>query len=228
MTKAKHGTIKFWKGQQTSALSQGGSGLVLFPLGDSQGPQGLSSEEEPRPLAPALGPRASPALPPSSGRGSWTLPHPGPRKEEPLFQSDQEAFSRVSFSGQLPPEGPKGGKGAVISKALVMCYDSFSCFKQMFMFVSNSAFTFLYYFSERETSIAGKGQGSLACCSPWGRREWDATEWLNWTLHKLPGPAKPGPRQISSFLQHLAHGSAQGPHCRRSTAGRRPLMGIHE
>ena len=24
-------------------------------------------------------------------------------------------------------------------------------------------------------------QGSLACCSPWGHRESDTTEWLNWT-----------------------------------------------
>ena len=23
------------------------------------------------------------------------------------------------------------------------------------------------------------GQGSLACCSPWGRKESDMTEWLN-------------------------------------------------
>ena len=28
----------------------------------------------------------------------------------------------------------------------------------------------------------GDGQGSLACCSPWGRKEWDRTEWLNWTV----------------------------------------------
>ena len=28
---------------------------------------------------------------------------------------------------------------------------------------------------------AGDGQGSLACCSPWGRKEWDMTEGLNWT-----------------------------------------------
>jgi len=28
---------------------------------------------------------------------------------------------------------------------------------------------------------AGDGQGSLACCSPWGRKELDTTEWLNWT-----------------------------------------------
>ena len=27
----------------------------------------------------------------------------------------------------------------------------------------------------------GDGQGSLACCSPWGGKEWDMTEWLNWT-----------------------------------------------
>ena len=25
------------------------------------------------------------------------------------------------------------------------------------------------------------GQGSLACCSPWGHKESDMTEWLNWT-----------------------------------------------
>ena len=28
----------------------------------------------------------------------------------------------------------------------------------------------------------GDRQGGLACCSPWGRREWDTTEWLNWEL----------------------------------------------
>ena len=27
----------------------------------------------------------------------------------------------------------------------------------------------------------GDGQGSLACCSPWDRKESDMTEWLNWT-----------------------------------------------
>ena len=27
----------------------------------------------------------------------------------------------------------------------------------------------------------GNGQGSLACCSPWGLKESDTTEWLNWT-----------------------------------------------
>ena len=27
----------------------------------------------------------------------------------------------------------------------------------------------------------GDGQGSLVCCSPWSRKEFDTTEWLNWT-----------------------------------------------
>ena len=31
------------------------------------------------------------------------------------------------------------------------------------------------------TPGVGDGQGSLACCSPWGHKESDMTEWLNWT-----------------------------------------------
>ena len=27
----------------------------------------------------------------------------------------------------------------------------------------------------------GDGQGGLVCCSPWGCKESDTTEWLNWT-----------------------------------------------
>ena len=30
----------------------------------------------------------------------------------------------------------------------------------------------------------GEGQGSLACCSPWGRKELDMTERLNWTQQR--------------------------------------------
>ena len=29
----------------------------------------------------------------------------------------------------------------------------------------------------------GDGQGGLACCDSWGRKESDMTEWLNWTEH---------------------------------------------
>ena len=32
----------------------------------------------------------------------------------------------------------------------------------------------------------GDGQGGLACCGSWGHKEWDTTEWLNWTeLHYI-------------------------------------------
>ena len=31
-----------------------------------------------------------------------------------------------------------------------------------------------------QTPEAGDGQGSLVCCSPWGCKESDTTEWLNW------------------------------------------------
>ena len=31
------------------------------------------------------------------------------------------------------------------------------------------------------TPGVGDGQGGLACCSSWGRKEWDTTEQLNWT-----------------------------------------------
>ena len=27
-----------------------------------------------------------------------------------------------------------------------------------------------------QTLAVGDGQGALACCSPWGRKEWDTTE----------------------------------------------------
>ena len=32
----------------------------------------------------------------------------------------------------------------------------------------------------------GDGQGGLVCCSPWGHKESDMTEWLNWTELKPP------------------------------------------
>ena len=36
-----------------------------------------------------------------------------------------------------------------------------------------------------QASGVGGGQGSLACCSPWGSRESDTTEWLNWIDHSI-------------------------------------------
>ena len=38
----------------------------------------------------------------------------------------------------------------------------------------------------------GDGLGSLACCSPWGCKELDTTEWLNWTELKTFTEARVG------------------------------------
>ena len=44
---------------------------------------------------------------------------------------------------------------------------------------------------ESELALAvGDGQGSLACCSPWGRKELNTTEQPNWfsNLNTVYGP----------------------------------------
>ena len=38
-----------------------------------------------------------------------------------------------------------------------------------------------------QTPGGGDGQGSLGCCSPWGRKELDVTERLNWTELNIAG-----------------------------------------
>ena len=39
-----------------------------------------------------------------------------------------------------------------------------------------------HHWHEFEQALwVGDGQGGLACCSPWGHKELDKTEWLNWT-----------------------------------------------
>ena len=37
----------------------------------------------------------------------------------------------------------------------------------------------------KQALVLGDGQGSLACCSSWGRKELDTTEQLNRTEHML-------------------------------------------
>ena len=57
----------------------------------------------------------------------------------------------------------------------------------------------------------GDGQGSLVCCSPWGRKELDMTEQLNSTEEMLgrefllDGARKPKDRSIEGLLNQLAH-----------------------
>ena len=61
----------------------------------------------------------------------------------------------------------------------------------------------------------GDGHESLACCSPWGRKKSDTTEWLNWTEAKgkggkaeaiWSGLMKPFPTCIHSKTQRRDEG----------------------
>jgi len=62
----------------------------------------------------------------------------------------------------------------------------------------------LYHFTTSfKAPGVGDGQGSLACCSPWGRKEWDMTEQLNWTeqvLKILPGEEEKKFRLLSKWF----------------------------
>ena len=48
----------------------------------------------------------------------------------------------------------------------------------------------------------GDGQGSLACCSPWGHKESDTIEWLNWTDVIQASPVRIHPRFLFRQLRY--------------------------
>ena len=59
-----------------------------------------------------------------------------------------------------------------------------------------------------QTPRVGDGQGSLVCCSPWGRKELDMTEQLNWTdwaHRKQPGSWYPCATNPGSTYLHISH-----------------------
>ena len=50
----------------------------------------------------------------------------------------------------------------------------------------------------------GDGQEGLVCCIPWGLKELDTTEWLNWTVWQPTGFLLPQTLHIPSCLRALA------------------------
>ena len=50
----------------------------------------------------------------------------------------------------------------------------------------------------------GEGQGSLECCSPWGHKESDMTEWLNWLTNKQVKILKIGLFPLTKTLPYIA------------------------
>ena len=64
----------------------------------------------------------------------------------------------------------------------------------------------------------GDGQGNLACCSPWGHKESDMTEWLNWRSilpkqHKYLSAQENTPMLSPRFIKRLKR--KQHNHCTR-------------
>ena len=57
------------------------------------------------------------------------------------------------------------------------------------------------------TSGVGDGQGGLACCDSWGRKESDTTEWLNWSDPEIPtNPLHPYAPYVSPCLAQIIDG----------------------
>ena len=49
------------------------------------------------------------------------------------------------------------------------------------IFQNKISFNLTWWCEFEQTPGVCDGQGGLACCSPWGGKESDMTEWLNWT-----------------------------------------------
>ena len=72
---------------------------------------------------------------------------------------------------------------------------------------------FQYWLNEREsewTPGVGDGQGGLACCDSWGRKELDMTEPLNWTelstnLSTITRPSFSHPQSLPFRRLHKPH-----------------------
>ena len=81
-----------------------------------------------------------------------------------------------------------------------------------------------------QTPGVGDKQGRLACCSPWGRKESDTTEWLNWSRQKWKKVwHSQGMTRLESYLTdcpggkvnwYIHFGTVMSPPTSNSTPGR--------
>ena len=55
------------------------------------------------------------------------------------------------------------------------------------------------------TPGAGDGQGGLACCDSWGRKELNTTEWLNWTEARYRCGFSKSIYSLPVSVWHLSH-----------------------
>ena len=72
-----------------------------------------------------------------------------------------------------------------------------ACFTPLALFNPSMAMTNGHEFEQ--VLGVGDGQGSLVCCSPWGRKESDTTERLNWISHYARAKVLAGESDESSL-----------------------------
>ena len=58
-----------------------------------------------------------------------------------------------------------------------------------------------YGHESEQTQRVGDGEGSLACCGPWGQKESDMTERLNWTHRKCGITVFKGKKEYCVWVQ---------------------------
>ena len=56
-----------------------------------------------------------------------------------------------------------------------------------------------------QAAVVSDGQGNLVCCSPWGHKESNMTEWLNWTEPDCSTPGFPVHHQLPKLAQIHVH-----------------------
>ena len=106
----------------------------------------------------------------SSSRG---LPDPGTEPGSAVLQGDS-----------LPSEPPRRYPNWMVCLLIVEYESSYTCWKQEKGTTKDEMAGWhhqLYGHKSQQALGVGDGQGSLACCSQWGHKKADTTEWLNWT-----------------------------------------------
>ena len=76
---------------------------------------------------------------------------------------------------------PTPSHSSRLSQSTGLSFESYSKFPSAVYFAYHNGWHHRLNGHEYEQALGvGGGLGSLACCSPWGCKELDMTEWLNW------------------------------------------------
>ena len=100
-------------------------------------------------------------------------------------------------SGSIPGLGrsPRGGNGNLLQYSCLVGYSPCS-HKESDTSERLTTHTHTHMFrgrwKHRSGNFGSPWKHSLACCSPWSRKELDTTEWLNWTELKASTAHLPG------------------------------------